>query len=252
MALLAWGDAGVLYRPTMDIDLLGRTANSEQNLVGIFQAVARQAVEDDGLQFEPESVAVEPITDADEYQGMRIKLLGRLANARIPMQIDIGFSDVPLPPPEPVQLLSILNFPAPTMNGYRPESTIAEKFQTMVARNLPNSRMKDFADLWFLSNHLSFDGAILANAIAETFRRRGTAMPAEPVALSELFGQDSTKRAQWSAFLRKGQLHGLPEDISQMIAAIATFLLPICQAIASGASFTGTWNPAGPWQTATF
>lgn len=42
------------------------------------------------------------------------------------------------------------------MLGYRPESSIAEKLQAMVVRDVLNSRMKDFADLWYLSRHFDF------------------------------------------------------------------------------------------------
>ena len=244
LAFLAWTKAGSFYRPTMDIDLLGRTSNSEENLIRIFQAVVQQQVPDDGLRFDPDSVSVEPIAEEAEYHGIRVRLLGRLANARISMQIDIGFSDAPVPQPEPVQLPTLLDFPAPSMLGYRPESTIAEKFQAMVDRDIRNSRMKDFADLWFLSNHFGFDGAVLANAIAETFRRRDTAMPVDPAPLSSQFAEDTTKQTQWAAFLRKGKLKGLPEQFSQVITDLQPFLQPIAQTIGTSSTFTGTWVPS--------
>ncbi len=108
------------------------------------------------MQFDGDSITIEPIADEAQYQGIRVKLLGRLANARLSIQIDIGFSDVPVPQPRQVHLPTLLDFPAPTMQGYRPESTIAEKFQAMIDRDVQNSRMKDFADLWFLCSHFDF------------------------------------------------------------------------------------------------
>ena len=51
-----------------------------ENLVNIFRAVAQQQVVDDGLQFDGDSVAIEPITDEAQYQGLRVKL-GDLAVA---------------------------------------------------------------------------------------------------------------------------------------------------------------------------
>ncbi len=172
LAFLAWTGANQMYRPTIDIDLLGRTSNSEDNLVSIFRTVSQQAVPNDGLVFDSDSVAIEPIDEEAEYHGVRVRLLGRLGNARIPMQIDIGFSDAPVPQPRPVQIPVLLDFPSPSMQGYRPESSIAEKLQSMVDRDIRNSRMKDFADVYFLSKHFDFDGPVLAEAIASTFARR--------------------------------------------------------------------------------
>ena len=248
LAFLAWTGEQSLYRPTMDIDLLGRTSNSQENLLRIFRAVAGQKAPDDGLRFDADSVTIEPIDDDAEYQGIRVKLLGRLANARIPMQIDIGFSDAPVPQPQQMSLPALLDFPAPTMQGYRPESAIAEKFQAMVDRDMRNSRMKDFADLWYLCGHFRFDGTAVADSIAATFRRRNTPMPAEPVPLSSQLAQDVTKQTQWTAFVRKGKLAGLPEHFSEVIAALRPFLLPIAEAVAAGSPFAGTWTPPGPWR----
>ncbi len=44
LAFLAWTGTASLYRPTMDIDLLGHTSNSQENLVRVFRAVAQQQV----------------------------------------------------------------------------------------------------------------------------------------------------------------------------------------------------------------
>jgi hypothetical protein len=56
----------------------------------------------------------------------------------------------------------------------------------MVKLDILNSRMKDFFDVWLLSRQFEFDGAELAQAIAETFANRGTEVPTVPVALSSI------------------------------------------------------------------
>ena len=129
LAFLAWTGESQMYRSTMDIDLLGQTSNTEDNLVRIFQAVASQSAPNDGLEFNSDSVATEPISEDAEYHGMRVRLTGLLANARIAIQVDTGFSDTPFPPPKQIEIPGLLNFPTLSMKGYRPESSIAEKFQ---------------------------------------------------------------------------------------------------------------------------
>jgi hypothetical protein len=71
----------------------------------------------------------------------------------------------------------LLDQPAPHLLAYTPESAIAEKYQAIVELDLPNSRMKDFHDVWTLARNLEFDGQLLSEAIRRTFERRKTKLP---------------------------------------------------------------------------
>ncbi len=85
----------------------------------------------------------------------------------------------------------MLDLPAPRLRAYARETVIAEKFQAMVALGRANSRMKDFYDIWLLSQSFPFDDDRLDRAIAATFERRETEIPAElPDALAPAFGED--------------------------------------------------------------
>jgi predicted nucleotidyltransferase component of viral defense system len=249
LAVLAWTGGEQMYRPTMDIDLLGRTSNDPESLVEVFRSVVEQDVPIDGLIFDPDSITASPITEDAEYNGMRVRLTGRMANARIAIQIDIGFSDSPLPQPQQVSLPGLLDFPTLSMMGYRPESTIAEKLQAMVARDVLNSRMKDFADLWYLSRHFDFDGSVLAQAIARTFERRSTPIPPDPIAFTEEFALRDDKHVQWKAFLRRSRPDDVPEDFAEAVAGVAAFLKPVLGHLASGQPLPGNWLHPGPWQS---
>jgi hypothetical protein len=64
--------------------------------------------------------------------------------------------------------------------------------------------MKDFFDVWFLSQHFTFEGTVLAGAIRRTFEQRGTAVPTElPIALTPAFSSDPTKQAHRNAFAKR-------------------------------------------------
>lgn len=248
LAFLAWTGSDRMYRPTMDIDLLGHTSNDEENLVKVFKAIAEQNVPIDGLVFDPNSITAVPITEDAEYNGMRVRLTGQIGNARISIQIDIGFSDSPQPKPQRVNLPGLLDFPQLSMMGYRPESSIAEKLQAMVARDVLNSRMKDFADIWYFSRHFDFDGSVLADAIAGTFEQRNTPIPANPPAFAAEFAQREDKQAQWKAFLRRSTPEGVPDDFAETVADIATFLKPILAHLASDQPLPQHWQAPGPWK----
>lgn len=95
----------------------------------------------------------------------------------------------------------------------------------MVALGHANSRMKDFYDIWLLSQSFPFDDDRLARAIASTFERRETDIPAElPDALTPAFAEDEQKQRQWNAFLENVALH--PGSLPDVIAGVAGFIMP--------------------------
>ena len=90
--------------------------------------------------------------------------------ARLPIHIDIGYGDAITPGVLDIEYPSLLGMPTPRLKAYPPETVLAEKFQAMMALGIANSRMKDFFDVWAIANTFAFEGAVLAKAIAATFR----------------------------------------------------------------------------------
>jgi len=234
-------------RPTMDIDLLGRTANDVSTLVAIFRELCEQDVEPDGLAFDASSVTGEVITEDAEYEGVRIRCRGSLGPAQVTLQIDVAFGDVIVPQPEFNDWPTILDLPAPRLRGYSRESTIAEKLEAMVRFGVVNSRLKDFFDIWFLSRQFDFDGETLSAAIRATFASRQSTIPALPVGLSTIFGEDQARARQWREFVRRNRLGSAPEEFAAVIVSVADFLTPVTDALASGRSFSAIWRAPGPW-----
>lgn len=191
---LIWTDEP--YRPTRDVDLLGFGASSTERLSLVFKELC-QAVEDDGLVFVKDSVSAEDIRDEHEYDGIRVTTDSLLGEARIPLQIDIGFGDVVTPLPTYENFPTILDMPAPRLRTYSKESVVAEKYESMVRLGIANSRMKDFYDVWILLREFDFKGEILCKAIQATFERQKTPLPeSTPLALSTEFSKDTIKQTQ--------------------------------------------------------
>ncbi len=238
-----------LSRPTMDIDLLGRTDNSIDTIVRITKDACLQGVEPDGLEFDEASVEGQRITEAADYEGVRVRFRGVLGTARIVMQLDVGFGDVVIPRAKLEEYPTILpGLPAPRIRGYSRESTIAEKFEAMVKLGILNSRMKDFFDIWFLSREFDFDGQILAAAITKTFTVRGAEIPSHPARLTGALAEDASKTVQWRGFTRRSRLEVIPGDFGEVMAAILAFLGPVAESLANARSFQGTWEAPGPWR----
>src|SRR5215210_5290390 len=127
-----------------------------------------------------------------------------IAAARVRIQVDIGFGDAVTPSAVLVDFPTLLGFPAPRLRAYPRETVVAEKVEAIVQLGIANSRMKDFFDVAMLADLFPFDGALLARAIRATFARRLTALPhGLPVALTDAFANDASKRTQWTAFVRK-------------------------------------------------
>ena len=122
---LAWH--GHATRPTKDIDLLGKMDNSVDAVLGAMRDACRLEVIPDGMSFEAETVTAARITKDVEYEGVRVRIQGRLGNARVALQVDVGFGDVVLPAPTRIEYPVLLDFPPPVLNGYSMESTVAEK-----------------------------------------------------------------------------------------------------------------------------
>lgn len=165
------------FRPTRDVDFLGQGDSTVPTVKKSFAEICRTSVEDDGLEFLVDSIEGEEIRDDQEYRGVRLRFEARLAGARIPMQIDIGFGDAVAPPPEMIEYPVLLDLPAPKLRAYPREVVVAEKFQAIVVLGIANSRMKDFFDLWMLASVFDFEGLRLSRAIKATFERRKTPLP---------------------------------------------------------------------------
>lgn len=234
-------------RPTRDIDLLGRMENTVEQVVSAVEAICQEPVTDDGLRFETEDIIGERITETANYAGVRLRFTAYLGNARIPMRIDVGFGDPLVPGSALTRLPAILDFPPPEVQGYSRESAIAEKYQIMVYLGQINSRMKDFYDVWSLATHFRFEGAILAQAISETFESRGTPLSPRPVAFSDAFAVNSEKQVQWEAFCRRLHMEDTPATLQEVVQVIAVFLLPVTEALVTGQPFHQRWEPAGGW-----
>lgn len=246
LMLQFWG--GPLSRATKDIDLLGRPISSVSDLAAIVRACIAVDVEDDGVRFDPASVIGERIRLAANYDGVRVRCGGSLGNARIALQIDVGFGDVVTPREQAIEYPSLLDLVPSRLLGYTPETAIAEKFQALVVLDMANTRMKDFLDIWALAQGREFSGAVLAQALHATFRRRRTALPTTtPVALTPPFHSAPAKQAQWRAYLRKGRVQGSVPALAIVATQIDTFLIPVVEALVAGAGFDGQWPPGGPW-----
>jgi len=247
MLFSAW--EGWSPRPTRDVDLLSRGENSPAYLKSIFEAICQVEVEPDGVMFDPKTIEIAAIRADQENGGQRVNLTGNLGQARVDVQVDIGFGDAVFPPPVPITFPVLLDLPAPVIMAYSRETVVAEKFHALVTLGMANSRMKDFYDLWLLGRHFAFDGATLAKAIRSTFGRRQTLLSNDvPLALTAGFYDETAKRTMWQAFLTRNRLEVGNKQLEEVIELLREFLLPPARAAAVETMFKQNWPAGGPWK----
>lgn len=246
LSVSPWGDAFVLkgallfdlwfdqpHRPTRDMDLLGFGSAEIADVAAVFREVCALRNED-GISFDPATVNAAIIRKEANYAGVRVTLLGMLDGARCAVQVDVGYGDAVTPEPQRLSYPVLLeDMSAPLLRVYPAYTVVAEKYHAMVSLGMINTRLKDYFDLWFLARHFAFDPALLQDAMAATFARRGTPLPQQlPLGLSEAFAQDATKAQQWKAFLRKNKLE------APALEALMDELRPLLWGRASGDATT--------------
>ncbi len=216
-------------RPTIDSDMLCFGEATEDYLKQMFIELAKQnSILQDGITYDVNSITVSPIREETEYGGTRIMLIAYLNSARIKLQFDIGIGDKITPSP------IVMDFPVllagseiPRLKTYPMETAIAEKAEVMITHGLLNSRMKDFYDIWLLSEQFEHNYNDLKLAIKNTFEYRNVPIPTEiPLAFTSEFHSNKTKQTQWKAYLRKNPTLSAPQDLAIVTTQIANFLLP--------------------------
>ena len=209
------------FRPTMDIDLLGRINNDQESIAAQVRDILALDVIPDGMEFLADSVQTESITEEADYSGVRVRFLATLDSARVHLQLDIGFGDIVLPEPERLPFPVVLDSAEPVLLCYSRESTIAEKLHAIVKLGMINSRLKDLYDIWLLSRQFSFDRTVLKKAIEVTFRERHSVMPESTVTFTDEFC--TVKQVQWSAFKKRLGQDYIPESFRDVVYAIRDF-----------------------------
>lgn len=242
------------HRATGDIDLLALRENGKEAVRRVITTICNVPCPEDGLDFKIETLRIKSIRDDQLHSGQRAKLRALLGKAHANVKVDLGFGDVVTLRPEKAQLPTLIEgVPAPVLHVYPQVTTIAEKFEAMVQLGTRNSRMKDFYDIWALSQNFAFDGAELQESVARCFEQRGTFVSAEvPEALSAAFYSNAKQQELWQDYGRRDELlNAPPDDFGEVGSRVQSFLRPVYASILVDETFDLHWPAAGPWQART-
>ena len=238
---------GKLLRQTKDIDFLGYDEDSDERFKQIFYEIGLIKPQiDDGIEFDVEKISVEQIRENQAYQGKHIKM--PVKGSSIVVQIDVGFGDFITPQPsEAVYPSLVADLPETKIKVYNKETVIAEKFEAIVSLGTANSRMKDFYDIWVMSNDFDFEGRLLFDAVKNTFARRKTALPSGiPDGLNKDLMLTIDKITMWNNFLSRNNLD-LAVGFADVIDRLCIFLIVPIESLNSKMSFSKNWKPSEHW-----
>lgn len=165
---------GLDNRATMDLD------TTLKNLPLTPDAI-RNALEqicstpcDDEVNFKIGTIS--PIREDDIYGGYRVALEAQYDTVLVPLSIDVSTGDAITPGAVEFVFNEIFNENKSfQLWAYNIETVLAEKVETILRRNVFNTRPRDFYDVYILATTQEYNKELFEQALQATARHRGTA-----------------------------------------------------------------------------
>ncbi len=225
--LLVSAIVGLDARATMDIDTTVRSlALSKENAAKIVEDIIAVEVPD-GVHFTVAKVT--DIMEAHDYPGIRFALEATLEQLHQAIKVDISTGDVITPGAVAYSYRLMFEDRAISLWTYNLETLLAEKLETIMARGTANTRMRDFYDLYAITQQKPFDPVILRRAFLATSARRNTAvqMPDFRGILAAVESDDIMRR-QWDTFRKNSFFIGelTWDEVMEHIKSLAATVLP--------------------------
>ena len=195
---------GVAHRSTMDIDTSMKNLNlSAEDALRVVNQV-KDIDLDDGVSFEVKDVS--NIMDEMEYPGIRVTMNANVGRLITPLKIDISTGDVITPRAIEFNYDLLPEDRSISLWSYNLETILAEKLQTVLARGILNTRMRDFYDIRMLLDTYEdkVNKAVLKDAFAATCKKRGTDhLQEQAEEIIKIIEADEQLQVLWRAYQKK-------------------------------------------------
>ena len=195
---------GVTLRSTMDIDASIKNEElSEEHLLRMLTEISAIDL-DDGITFRVKRA--EQIMDEMEYPGIRVAMEAALGPMPIPLKLDISTGDVITPREIRYDYKLLTEDRSIPLWSYNLETILAEKLQTVLARGVLNTRMRDFYDIHELSRFYAetIDVPTLRAAFQATCHKRGTErLLEEGNSILHGLADDPALQKLWASYQKK-------------------------------------------------
>ena len=203
---------GLDTRSTMDIDTtIKNMPLSVENAREMIEEIIAVPI-DDGMTFSIKSVG--EIMDEAEYTGVRVNLEATLETMRTPLKVDISTGDI-ITPREVLYTFKLM-FEERTISilAYNLETVLAEKMETVIARGVANTRLRDYYDLYILQNeytHAMNIEQFKAAFLATSKKRNSIQLITEGNRILKELADSEVMQGLWKSYQKK---FSYAEDIS--------------------------------------
>ncbi len=196
---------GLDARATMDLDatIKGTNVSVEDVEMIISQIISIHL--DDGVSFRIKRIS--EIMEEADYPGVRVSMETKFDGVITPLKIDISTGDIITPREIKYNFNLMLENRTIEVWAYNLETVLAEKLETVISRNVTNTRMRDFYDIYILQKlygeQLSKD--VLWDALVATAKKRETLEQIETEDIDEVFDEiqsSSVMENLWKAYQR--------------------------------------------------
>ena len=196
---------GLDARATMDLDATIKGTNVSVEDVEMIISQIISIPLDDGVSFRVKWIS--EIMEEADYPGVRVSMETKFDGVITPLKIDISTGDVITPREIKYKFNLMLEDRTIEVWAYNLETVLAEKLETVISRNVTNTRMRDFYDIYILQKlygeQLSKD--VLRDALVATAKKRETLEQIETEDIDEVFDEiqsSSVMENLWKAYQR--------------------------------------------------
>ena len=200
---------GIENRTTMDMDTtIKGIPLKEEKIKEIVDEIININV-DDGIKFEIKDISY--IREEDEYENFKISLIANVGKTKNPMKLDLTTGDAITPREIEYTYPCIFSKENIKIMAYPLETILAEKYETIIRRNIATTRMRDFYDLYTLYKLKKdeVDYKILKEAIGRTSNKRGSwEMMKDYEEIIDDIKEDSYLRSLWEVYLSENKYIG--------------------------------------------
>lgn len=203
---------GIDMRNTLDMDATIKGFDLEKdNLNNILNEIFNIDL-DDGVTFELKNI--KEIRQEDEYGGYRVALEAKFDKLVVPMKLDITTGDVITPKEVNYKFDLMFEDRSIEILAYNMETVIADKFETIISRNIDTTRARDFYDIYILwtTQQQNFNKKVLGQAIVKKFEYRESMNKLKNIGeILEVIKESDALKVHWKNYQSK---FSYAEDIS--------------------------------------
>ena len=196
---------GLDARATMDLDATIKGTNVSVEDVEMIISKIISIPLNDGVSFRIKRIS--EIMEEADYPGVRASMETKFDGVITPLKIDISTGDIITPREIKYNFNLMLENRTIEVWAYNLETVLAEKLETVISRNVTNTRMRDFYDIYILQKlygeQLSKD--VLRDALVATAKKRETLEQIETEDIDEVFDEiqsSSVMENLWKTYQR--------------------------------------------------